>query len=409
MGECRKKEAIVVIGTREKNHELQIVKTLGLPIILLNTTVDLEDALEVEYPIEINLNDEESVIQKLEELSTFYELKLIFTLNEYRIITAAKISQELNVPFNLSYQAAVNCRQKKNTRKILNEFGIGNVKMNLVQEVGQLPDVLESIVFPVIVKPSNEAGSHLVQKCHTEEELYEAVRKIKERSTNWVGQQLDDDILIEEFIVGPEFSVESCTINGETRIIAITEKIVTDDNFFVEVGHVVPARLATEDELQIRNMIPLVLQALGVTDGITHTEVKVTTEGPKVIEVNARPGGDRIPNLVRAVTGYDLFELAFHISCGGSIDHLPRHDIVAHSAGIQFILAEKEGRFRVSKATLESSEVEEYHLQVDPDEEVFTTDSNYNRLGYFICYGDEREHAVQRLKNVYEQSNIMVF
>jgi len=84
-------------------------------------------------------------------------------------------------------------------------------------------EALHQIPLPVVVKPSNDAGSNLVLRCDTEEEVVVAVENIKKNSINWVGQELDPDVIIEEYLDGPEFSIESCTIDGKRPFLRLRQ------------------------------------------------------------------------------------------------------------------------------------------------------------------------------------------
>ena len=101
-----------------------------------------------------------------------------------------------------------------------------------------------------------------------------------------MGQNIDSEILIEEFLDGSEFSIESVTINRQTTIIGITRKIVSPLPQSIEIGHDFPASLSAQDETEIRRLVEKSLDILGVDYAVTHTEVKFTKNGPKIVEAN---------------------------------------------------------------------------------------------------------------------------
>jgi biotin carboxylase len=121
-------------------------------------------------------------------------------------------------------------------------------------------------------------------------------------------------VLVEEYLSGPEVSVECATVGGITTPLAVTRKEVGFAPYFEETGHTVSAG----DPL-LPEVGPVAVQAvsaLGITDGVQHVEMRLTPAGPRIIEVNSRIGGDLIGRLVHLATGLDLPRIAADIACG---------------------------------------------------------------------------------------------
>ncbi|MGG3957642.1 ATP-grasp domain-containing protein [Bhargavaea massiliensis] len=381
------KQAIILIAPRD--NEIDLVKAKGFKTILFRKTINFEEAFSVDVPIEVDLNNELLVIEESIELAKQYDIQAVFTMNEYRIPLCARISEAIGLGKGLSFQAALNCRNKKLTRKILYDSKIDQVQFALVKSPDESLEILKQFSFPVIVKPSNDSGSQLVRRCESEDEVVQAIREIKNQNTNFIGQPIDPEILIEEYLEGPEFSVESVTINGETTIIAITEKKITPPPYSIEIGHTVPYTLSHEDYQSVYQLISKALFILGIRNAVTHVEIKKTSSGWHIVEVNARPGGDHIPKLVRIVTGYDLAELALHIALGGSLRDAPKHPVQAPSAAIRFLIADQPGTVLINDKILKEGHCNLVNgeLYVHPGTIVPQTTNNYNRLGYVITKG----------------------
>ncbi|ACV59990.1 MULTISPECIES: ATP-grasp domain-containing protein [Alicyclobacillus] len=404
-----KPQAVVVIGTREHEGEVELVRALGYRVLLLNTKINIEDALVADVPVELDLNDETLVISKVIDLTNHYYIKAVFTLNEYRVPLSARIAETLGLQRTISYEAAQNCRNKKLTRRTLMRNGIQAMKFATVKTPAEALDVIADMDLPVVVKPANDAGSHLVYRCDTLQEVWEAVEAIAQTPYNWVGQNRDPEILIEEYLVGKEYSVEACTIQGETHILAITEKETTTTNVSVEIGHTVPAILEEEQVSSIHDLVKKALRALGVDNCVTHTEIKLDGNSLRIVEVNARPAGDKIPLLVRAVTGYDLRELALHIALGGQFENAPRHEVLAPVAAIRFLIADKHGVVSYdSRGVLEFEEMKYIEFFTKNGYVVKKTTSNYNRLGYFVVFGKNRDHVETVNRKILSKLNLRI-
>jgi biotin carboxylase len=233
--------------------------------------------------------------------------------------------------------------------------------------------------FPVIVKPIDSGGSRGVTRVDSFDQLPLAIDRAKSFSKN-------QRVLIEQYIDGPEFSVEVITHEAKHYIIAITEKITTGAPNFVELAHFQPAMVSDAERTKI---IALVQQALDVLDhqeGPSHTEVRFDQKGNCfIIEVGTRLGGDFITSdLVRLSTGYDLVEASIELACGNFI--IPEITEQKFS-GVYFKSPETMEMWK-SIALLRTKgffiESEEW----SKDNKVLTESSD--RLGYYIYQHDER-------------------
>lgn len=402
-----KTSAVIILGLREHDGEIQRVKALGFKSILLSTHIDMQQALEADLPVEIDLNDEDRVLVRCQQFSAKYDIKGVYTLNEYRIPLGAKIAASLGISHHITVEAALNCRHKDRTRRVLAEHGVGSAQFRAVRTREEVLSALPDFDFPVIVKPSNDAGSHLVVKCENQREVLDAFNAITQQNSNWVGQELSGVVLIEEFLDGPEYSIEAYSTQNKHTLLAVTEKHVTPPPLSVEVGHLVPAPLPEGDVQAMHELVREALTALGVKHSVTHTEVKLTSKGPRIIEVNARPGGDRITVLVRAVTGMDLREIALHLAVGNSSCCFPKHESLASSAAIRFLTSDGEGTVTVPDEGVLACLFEK-RISVKTGDRVEATTSNYNRLGHVIALGSENKNAWQVLNDTLQAFPIKV-
>lgn len=99
-------------------------------------------------------------------------------------------------------------------------------------------------------------------------------------------------------MIGPEVSVETLTVNGECNVIQITDKITTGAPHFVEMGHTQPSQLPENTKQKVAQLAKLANRAIGIINGPSHTEIIVTNEGPKIVELGARLGGDCLPRIL---------------------------------------------------------------------------------------------------------------
>lgn len=386
---------VLVLKLMSKGKEFDLIKQLGYKIISFATELTINEALETDVPIEIDLNNSTAVLSKAVELSKKYNIVAVFTLNEYRVPLCALIRETLGIKFGISYEAAFRCRNKKETRKILSDTNINTVKYQLIHSFYEAETALKMIPLPVVIKPSNDAGSKMVYCCKTKDEVHSAIISIQSCKNNLVGEKLDDEILLEEFLTGPEFSIETYTFQGKTKIIAITAKKVLSPFFPIEVGHTVPAKLPTNLVEEIEKLVKIAISALEIDFSITHIEMKLTPSGPKIIEINARPGGDEIPKLVEMTTGLNLHKISLLISLGIPIEMADVTAKESNSASIRFLIADNDGIVELGKQLdiLSNPYVTQLKINVNDGDTVEKTTSNYNRLGYFIVKGNDTQYS----------------
>jgi biotin carboxylase len=150
-------------------------------------------------------------------------------------------------------------------------------------------------------------------------------------------------VLVEEYLDGPEISVDAVVHQGEVTPMYLGRKQTGFAPYFEETGHI----LDSGDELLADAELTVLLQrtheALGFRTGWTHTEVKLTPGGPKIIEVNGRLGGDLIPYLGVLAAGGDPGLAAAAVACGRA--PAPATDRPLTSvAGIRFFYPEADGQ-----------------------------------------------------------------
>jgi biotin carboxylase len=199
---------------------------------------------------------------------------------------------------------------KAATRRVLAAHGLSPVRCRVLASPDQVPAAIADLGPPVVVKPTRLDGSRGVRLIRRPGELAEWAQTL-------AGYRYDGQVLVEEYLRGPEFSVEVLTVDGRHHVIGVTEKL-TDG--FVESGHCFPADLSPARHAAITDLVTDFLEAAGYRFGPTHTEVKLTDDGPRIIESQARLGGDRIPQLVAVATGFDPESAVFGALAGKPVD-----------------------------------------------------------------------------------------
>lgn len=233
----------------------------------------------------------------------------IAAFTEYEQDVAATIAADLGLTFH-SASTVQAVSDKFAMRERLREAGVEDVLHVRVTSGRQIRELFRQH-GQLVVKPASGTGSRGVTW----------VREMSDSSPayDWAASgDAESAVVAEAYLDGPGVNVETLSEGGEHQVIAITEKF-RDDNHFVEVGHLCPARVDDSTASAIREHVALVLTALGVRDGPSCTEVCLTDRGIRTVETHLRLGGDSIPELIRDATGIDLFDYVGRQAAGEKV------------------------------------------------------------------------------------------
>ncbi|MGW2404053.1 ATP-grasp domain-containing protein [Streptomyces sp. NPDC001739] len=267
-----------------------------------------------------DLRNHESVQAAAERLSRRHPIRGVLTWDEYLLVSAARLAQSLHLPGNRDWAMRA-CRNKAQTQEKFDQLGVPSAASIPVLMLAEARRAAVGIGYPVVLKPAAHAGSVGVVRVDHPAELPKSWRYVSETSK---GQGSEGTgVLVEEYLDGPEISVECVTENGRTTPVALARKDLTAPPYFEEIGHTVTADDPLLDE--VSPLASQALAALGVTHGVSHVEMRLTDSGPRIIEVNARLAGDMIPRLVQLATGVDLVAAATDLALGLSPRLTPSH------------------------------------------------------------------------------------
>jgi len=311
--------------------------------------------------------------------------KIVKICQENRIQGITSFSLESALPFvyKVSEEMGWSFPSKKCQEKSINKYTMRKAFLKYGVSIPQFletqNDSIQVDFYPVVVKPVDSGGSRGVTKVEKFEDLKAAINRALTYSEEGM-------VLIEQFIDGTEYSVESISYQGKHHIVAITEKVTSGPPYFVELAHFQPAELLSDKKNQLIELVNQGLKALDYTDGPSHTEVKLGTDGIfRIIEVGLRLGGDFITSdLVRLSSGYDLVKASLDLTCGNFI--APGENMLMCS-GVYFKAPQTSAlwkRIHVWKQSSFFVESEDWEKEaLDPTE-------SSERQGYFIYQHNER-------------------
>ena len=289
---------------------------MGLDVIVVDMN---PKAIGFEIP-----NIKKEVISTIDSESVMcaakkHKIDAIMTLaSDMPIMTVAKISEELGL-VGVDIDTAIKATNKSKMRESLKSYGVPIplfFKVNSLEECLNSVKIISNKGYRCILKPADNSGSRgiVLLPDFNKETIKKAYEYSKHNSRNKI-------VMVEEFMDGPEVSVETISVDGKCNIIQITDKITTGAPYFVEMGHSQPSQLTSNIKDKIKEITISANKAIGIKNGPSHTEIKITKDGPKIVEIGARLGGDNITtHLTPLSTGVDMVESCIRIALGEKID-----------------------------------------------------------------------------------------
>ena len=299
----------------------------------------------------------------------------------------AKASEELGL-HSISYDTAVKATDKYEMIKAFKKHNVASPWYFIAESMEDLRDLKNKLSYPCIIKPTDNAGSHGVAKVSNYDELLRSYSYSHEASRR-------GKVIIEEYLDGPEVSVEVMVINNHVNILQITDKLTTGAPHFVEMGHSQPSRLNQNIQEQIKRVAIGACQAVGINQGPAHVEMKITSSrGPVMVELGARMGGDNITtHLVPLSTGVDMVGSTIKIALGEEPDVLPKFHL---GSAIRYF----EVPFGIIK-TIEGVEqankipgVKQITFTKGVGEESTPIHCSNDRIGFVIAQAETAEQAI---------------
>ncbi|TDE32832.1 ATP-grasp domain-containing protein [Actinomadura sp. 6K520] len=242
----------------------------------------------------------------------------LVTYSERTIVLAARLALELDLPFH-SLDLCERLTDKWQQRAALNAANVDVVRCHRVGHLSDWDAAVAETGLPAVLKPAQGGGSRNTFLITDAEEGRRGAAELL--ALERPGLLAGGTLVLEEYLRGRDcgpfgdyVSVESLVLDGHVHDVAVTGKLPMVPPFR-ETGRFWPSPLAEEEEDRVRDLARRAVTALGITLGITHTEIKLTPDGPRIIEVNGRLGGG-MNYLAERAMGVNLIELAARAALG---------------------------------------------------------------------------------------------
>ncbi|MED1205735.1 ATP-grasp domain-containing protein [Heyndrickxia acidicola] len=385
-------KTFIFIGTNKSGSSREAIRAadrLGFFTVLftnrkqfLNQRAEFPD---VHLMLFSDLDDVDSLKNRISILSSEgKKINGIMSFMDSYVQIAAQLSEEFGLG-TYSLKAISAMENKLETRTILQYHPSTPfyIKYNSDQP---LDDFVESVTpsFPLVVKSPFSTGSKDVLFVNNKEEFKKTLSKLSAK---------EEDILIEEYLQGPQYLIEVLVHNGYVSIVAIIEQQITYFQHFIVTGYALLAEVQESFYNSIFATVSSILHQLGLKNGACHFEMRWVNGEWKLIEINPRISGGAMNRMIEVAYGINLVEETIRVYLGNKPNLTKKqnkfvytHYLTVNETGT---LVKVTGRNRCSKYP----GVEEVFIKPRKGKVLHSPKSMGDRYGYVMAASNSQEEA----------------
>ena len=316
---------------------------------------------------------------------------VIHPCSEVSMKVMGRINDELKLS-GITKEQAIRATNKHLMRKAFVKGNAPSPKSILTENAEDAWNHLQNDFFTDgILKPSRNSGSRGIAKvtCDMPKEVFVKAYNIA------LEESRDKSVLIEQFIEGPEFSIEIIVWNGKVNVLTVTDKKTTGAPHFVELGHNQPSCFSTEEVEILKAAAVVGVKALGVNNCACHAEAKLMDGKAYLMEIGARLGGDFISTeLTHLSTGIDMIAAA--INCALGVEPCLEPSEEKHGVCIRYFCPKPGKLVNIDKIeSLNDSRVYLWELYRKVGEIIPEVTSSLSRSGHVIVKEDTPQKAIE--------------
>ena len=294
-------------------------KELGFTVNVIDAD---ENAVSIKYADtfrKIDLKAKDEILEYAGELKSNGGLCAVFTAGTDFSSSVSYVCEKMGLPAH-SYEASLNASIKTRMRECFDKSHVPSPSFIKVNK-NDLNDalcskVLERLSFPFVVKPVDNMGARGCRMVRNEKEFVSAVKTAVDFSRT-------QNAIIEEYMDGPEYSIDALVYNGTMTVTGFAERHIYYPPYFIETGHTMPAVLSKKMHDELISVFALGVKALGLTCGAAKADIKYTKNGPMIGEIAARLSGGYMSGWTYPyASDLNLTKQALLIACGKTPDDL---------------------------------------------------------------------------------------
>lgn len=324
------------------------------------------------------------------------------------VVTAAYVAEKMGLPFQCSYEAATILQDKGRFRQFLTENGFNCPHAKKYNNIEDVFNDIDFFTWPVIVKPTDSAGSKGVTKVDNVEDLRDAIQKALEVAHN--GCFIVEDFLTFE---GYHSSTDPFTVDGKLVFSVFSDQLFDEDakNPYIPSYIIFPSSMESSYQQHLTEDIQRLVTLLDMKTGIYNIETCVANGKPYIMEVSPRGGGCKIAEVQKLAYGIDFIENEIRKALGMPLLEINNKE--CDGVWCELVVHDKKGRHGILKQIVIDKKVEEKYVKVNaisakPGSRVGEFTSGGMALGDIILRCDDRKELDYLIQHVDEWLHIEV-
>ncbi len=382
------KHLLIIGGGVFQVPAIKTAKSMGLKVVVTDYNREAEGMLLADYPIEVSTRNINLTVNIAKQFHRSCPLDGVMTVGTDASQTVAAVADALNLP-GIPFEVAERATDKIKMRQVLKEKGVPVPDFRPIWTLEECQQAIQDMPLPLVIKPCDNMGARGVRKIERLDDLIPAFREAKEAS-------ISGKLILEEFMEGPELSLDALVFEGSIHITGVADRIIERAPYFVEIGHTLPSALPEKQQSRAVAVFKQAIFALGIDIGAAKGDIKITPEGPKIVEIAARLSGGWMSAYTYPLsTGVNLYKAAIQIALGETpTDLKPKTSLVSAERS----LLPPPGKILSIQGVEEARKikgVKEIILMKEAGDMAEEPRSNLGKVGYVITVGKTREEAIR--------------
>jgi len=389
-----KKTIMIIGGGLLQLPVILRAKKMGYQVIVTDYNPNTLGMKDADIPIIMSTRDIPGSVRVAKSQNEITPISAVLTVGTDASMTVAAVANALNLP-GIKYEDAEAATNKIKMRMRFKEHGVPSPKFLPVWSLSDAKKAGKILKFPNVIKPSDNMGARGVIRVDNLNQLPDAFKFAKNASPS-------GELIMEEFMDGPELSIDAIIHKDEITITGIADRIIEYPPYFIETGHTMPSNMPREIQDAVSEVMKQGIRALGIDIGAAKGDIKITKNGPMIGELAARlSGGFMSAYTYPLATGVDLMKAAIEVALGQEPGNL--EPVICMSA-VERAIIPKPGIIRKITGLEEALKIpgiKEIFINVKPGDKVSYPRSNVDKAGHIIAAGktlDQVEASVEQCK-----------
>ncbi|MDR2661612.1 MAG: ATP-grasp domain-containing protein [Treponema sp.] len=383
MNKERKKRILILGAGVMQGPAIRRAREMGLETVVIDGDPQAPLAAEADRFEPVDLKDIRGIEKLARSLKEEGGLDGVMTAGTDFSASVAWTAEKLGLP-GISYETALDASDKERMRRRFEEAGLPSPRFRILTKAApaDLP-----FPFPAVVKPVDNMGARGCRRVDSPDELETAVAEALEFSRS-------RRVIVEEFMEGPEFSLDAVVYRGEVTICGVADRHIFFPPYFIEMGHTMPGAISPEDREALAGVFIRGIRALGIDNGAAKGDIKLTPQGPMIGEIAARLSGGYMSGWTYPyASGADPTGGALSVALGlppGGLE--PVRNWTAAERAFISIPGVVRGIYGLDRARGVPG-VKDLFLRAAPGRRLFFPENNVSKAGNVISAAPDRETA----------------